>query len=57
LKDLAAAERLFQLGEREFQPLRTLYRSNLPVPATPFVGLERELAEVVHVLVVRPLGC
>ena len=50
LKDLAAAERLFQLGEREFPPLRTLYRSNLPVPATPFVGRERELAEVVHLL-------
>ena len=37
-KDLAAAERVFQLGEREFPPLRSLYRTNLPVPATPFLG-------------------
>src|SRR5262249_25137354 len=27
-------------------PLKTLYRTNLPVPPTPFIGRERELADV-----------
>jgi predicted ATPase len=49
-KDLAAAERVFQLGDSEFPPLKSLYRSNLPVPATPFLGRERELGEVVELL-------
>jgi predicted ATPase/class 3 adenylate cyclase len=44
LKDLRAPERLFQLGETPFPPLRSLHRTNLPVPATPFVGREAELA-------------
>jgi len=46
LKDLSAPERIYQAGEREFPPLRTLYRTNLPVPATPFLGRDRELAEI-----------
>ena len=50
-KDLAAAERVYQLGDREFPPLRSLYRTNLPVPATPFLGRERELGDVVELLV------
>ena len=45
LKDLAVGERIYQLGDREFAPLRSLQRTNLPVPATPFVGRERELSE------------
>ncbi len=45
LKDLAQPVRLFQLGEAEFPPLKTLYGSNLPVQLTPLVGRERELAE------------
>jgi hypothetical protein len=45
-KDLRAAERVFQLGEAEFPPLQSLHRSNLPVPATPFLGREAELAVV-----------
>ena len=49
-KDLAASERVFQLGEDEFPPLRSLYQTNLPVPATPFLGREFELAEVVELL-------
>ena len=47
LKDLSSPIALFQLEidglPSEFPPLRTLYRSNLPVPATPFVGRRREL--------------
>jgi predicted ATPase/class 3 adenylate cyclase len=43
LKDMSAPERIYQFGEGEFPPLKTLYRTNLPIPATPFVGREREL--------------
>jgi len=46
LKDLSAPERIFQAGDPEFPPLRTLYRTNFPVPVTPFLGRDRELAEV-----------
>jgi predicted ATPase len=46
LKDLAAPERIFQVGDAEFPPLKTLYRTNLPVQHTPLIGRERELAEV-----------
>jgi predicted ATPase len=50
LKDLSAPERLYQLGEAEFPPLKTLYRANLPVPVTPFLGRGQELHEVVELL-------
>ncbi len=49
-KDLSAPERVFQLGVGEFPPLKSLYRTNLPVPATPFLGRSRELGEVVGLL-------
>jgi len=49
-KDLAAAERVYQLGEAAFPPLKSLYRTNLPVPASPFQGREVELASVVELL-------
>ncbi len=49
-KDLSAPERVYQLGERDFPPLKSLYRSNLPIPASSFLGRERELAEVVELL-------
>ena len=55
LKDLSAPERLFQLGRRKFPPLRTLYRTNLPVQATPLVGREREVGDVVEQLEARRL--
>lgn len=49
LKDLSAPIRLHQLGHGEFPPLKTLHRrSNLPIPATAFLGRRRELAEVVE---------
>src|SRR5262249_39229066 len=50
LKDLAAPERLYQLGDEEFPPLESLDLTNLPVQPTPFVGRERELAEVLALL-------
>ncbi len=45
-KDLGAPERVYQLGDGTFPPLKSLYRTNLPVPATSFLGRERELAEI-----------
>jgi predicted ATPase/class 3 adenylate cyclase len=50
LKDLAAPERIYQLGDRPFPPLKTLSVSNLPVPATPFLGRMAELAKVSELL-------
>jgi predicted ATPase len=50
LKDLSAPERIYQLGETDFPPLKTLYRTNLPVPATPFLGRDDELAHVHQLL-------
>ena len=50
LKDLSAPERIYQLGSEEFPPLRSLHQTNLPIPATPFLGRERELAELLELL-------
>jgi predicted ATPase len=50
LKDLAAPERLYQLDEDEFPPLRSVDQTNLPVQPTPFVGRERELVELLALL-------
>jgi predicted ATPase/class 3 adenylate cyclase len=49
-KDLLAPERVFQLGDDEFPPLRSLYRTNIPVAPTTFIGRERELAEVAQLI-------
>jgi predicted ATPase len=49
-KDLSAPERVWQLGHAEFPPLKSLYRTNLPTPATPFLGREDELAAVTELL-------
>jgi predicted ATPase len=48
LKDLSAPERIFQLGDDEFPPLKSLHQTNLPIPATPFLGREKELQEVLQ---------
>ena len=50
LKDLSAPERLYQLGDTDFPRLKTLYQTNLPVPATAFVGRKRDLDAVVGLL-------
>ena len=50
LKDLSEPQRLYQLGPGEFPPLKTLHETNLPVPATPFLGREQELGEVLRLL-------
>jgi predicted ATPase/class 3 adenylate cyclase len=50
LKDLPAPERLYQLGDGSFPPLKSVSPSNLPVPTTPFVGREREVAAASELL-------
>lgn len=50
LKDLLAAERIFQLGYSDFPPLRTLDTTSLPVAASALIGREREVAELVSLL-------
>jgi predicted ATPase/class 3 adenylate cyclase len=50
LKDLSAPQRLFQLGTGDFPRPRTLHVTNLPVPATEFLGRDRELTDVVEKL-------
>jgi hypothetical protein len=50
LKDFAEPVSIFQLGEGSFPPLKTISNTNLPRPASSFVGREREVAEVVALL-------
>ena len=50
LKDMGAPERLFQLGEGSFPPLRTLDATNLPTRVTPLLGRERELGELIELV-------
>jgi predicted ATPase len=50
LKDLAAAERIYQLGDERFPPLKSLNNSNLPVSPHPLVGRKKELADVLRAL-------
>jgi predicted ATPase/class 3 adenylate cyclase len=50
LKDLPEAEWLYQLGDADFPPLRSLSNTNLPAPPTPLVGRRRELDELVELL-------
>ena len=49
-KDLAAAERVFQLGGTRFPTLKSLFRTNLPIPANPLVGRKKEILEVRRLL-------
>jgi predicted ATPase/class 3 adenylate cyclase len=55
LKDLSEPVTLYQLGREQFAPLKTLFRTNLPVPATPFLGRQRELEELVRRLTETPV--
>jgi predicted ATPase/class 3 adenylate cyclase/uncharacterized membrane protein len=49
-KDLQAPERVYQLGEGDFPPIKSLYRANLPVPATPFIGRDHEVDALAELL-------
>src|SRR5918995_769547 len=50
LKDFDEPVWIFQLGETRFPPLKTISNTNLPRPASSFVGRDREVAEVVSLL-------
>jgi predicted ATPase len=50
LKDFAEPVSIFQLGSARFPPLKTIANTNLPRPASSFVGRAREVAEVVAVV-------
>ena len=50
LKDFAEPVALFQLGRERFPPLRTISNTNLPRPASSFVGRQIERAELVRML-------
>jgi predicted ATPase/class 3 adenylate cyclase len=50
LKDLGEPVELYQLGDADFPPLRSLDSTNLPTQATPLIGRERELEEAGRLL-------
>jgi predicted ATPase/class 3 adenylate cyclase len=50
LKDLTRPERLFQLGDGDFPPLKSLNRVNLPVAATPLIGRSAELDDLMELV-------
>jgi predicted ATPase/class 3 adenylate cyclase len=50
LKDLPVPLRLFQLGNGEFPPLRSLDQARLPIDLYPLVGRKRELGDLVRLL-------
>ena len=45
LKDFDEPVSLFQLGDEKFPPLKTIANTNLPTPASSFLGREHELFE------------
>jgi predicted ATPase len=50
LKDFDTPMPIYQLGDGEFPPLRTISNTNLPRPTSSFVGREREVGEVTDLL-------
>ena len=50
LKDIEQPVPIFQLGSTRFPPLKTISNTNLPRPASSFVGREREIEEVASLL-------
>jgi predicted ATPase len=50
LKDFSAPVWIHQLGDERFPPLKTISNTNLPRPASSFVGREREVAEIAAML-------
>jgi predicted ATPase len=50
LKDIESPVSVYQLGSRRFPPLKTISNTNLPRPASSFVGREREVLEIVSML-------
>jgi predicted ATPase len=50
LKDIEGAVAILQLGDTSFPPLKTISNTNLPRPASSFVGRTAELAEVLALI-------
>ncbi len=50
LKDIEDPVAIFQLGSTPFPPLRTISTTNLPRPASSFIGRGRELRETIALL-------
>jgi predicted ATPase len=50
LKDIAGPVAIFQIGSEAFPPLKTISTTNLPRPASSFIGREREREQVVREL-------
>jgi predicted ATPase len=46
LKDIPVAVSIYQLGSGSFPPLKTISNTNLPTPASAFVGRDDELLDV-----------
>jgi predicted ATPase/class 3 adenylate cyclase len=50
LKDFAEAVWIYQLSADRFPPLKSISNTNLPRPASAFVGREKELTEITELL-------
>src|SRR5439155_25178094 len=50
VKDFDEPVWIFQLGDETFPPLKTISNTNLPRPASSFVGRQREVGEVAALL-------
>ena len=50
LKDFDEPVSIYQLGDERFPPLKTISNTNLPRPASSFVGRGTEVAEVASIL-------
>ena len=50
LKDMPEPVWIYQLGPERFPPLKTISNTNLPRPASSFVGREHEVSDVVSLL-------
>jgi predicted ATPase/class 3 adenylate cyclase len=50
LKDFDEPMSIYQLGDERFPPLRTISNTNLPRPASSFVGREAEVAAIAALL-------
>lgn len=47
LKDIEGTTHVYQLGDGDFPPLRTVFRRTLPIAATPLLGRGADVADLV----------
>jgi predicted ATPase len=48
LKDIEGAVSIHQLGDKTFPPLKTISNTNLPRPASSFIGREQEREDIIR---------